>query len=69
MNENNIYSRREWYQIGYKDAQKETAREIIEMLVPPCEVCDENWHKGCLCLRAKIAKKITEKYGINNGNI
>lgn len=45
-------------------ARKETAREIIEMLVPPCEVCDENWHKGCLCLKAKIAEKIAKQYGV-----
>ena len=46
------------------EARKETAREIIEMLVPPCEVCDENWHKGCLCLRATIAEKIAKKYNV-----
>lgn len=26
----NVHSRREWYQIGYKDAQKKTAREILK---------------------------------------
>lgn len=44
--------------------RKETAKEIINMLVPPCERCDENWHKGCLCLRATIAEKIAKKYGV-----
>lgn len=27
----NTLSRREWYQIGYKDARKETAREILSL--------------------------------------
>ena len=44
--------------------RKETAREIIEMLVPPCEACDENWHKGCLCLRTTIAEKIAKQYRV-----
>jgi hypothetical protein len=44
--------------------KQETARDIIEMLTPPCENCDENWHKGCLCLRAKIAEKIAKQYGV-----
>ena len=44
--------------------RQETAKEIIEMLVPPCEACDENWHKGCLCLRTTIAEKIAKQYGV-----
>ena len=44
--------------------RKETAKEIIDMLVPPCERCDENWHKGCLCLRATIAEKIAKQYDL-----
>lgn len=28
----NAHSRREWYQIGYKEARKETAREILKRL-------------------------------------
>ena len=45
-------------------ARKETAKEIIDMLIPNCEVCDENWHKGCLCLRAMIAEKIVKQFGV-----
>jgi hypothetical protein len=40
------------------------AMEIIEMLIPDCEVCEENWHEGCLCLRATIAEKIAKQYGV-----
>jgi hypothetical protein len=47
-----------------EQARKETAREIISLLIPPCEACDENWHKGCLCLRATIAEKIAKQYGV-----
>ena len=45
---------------GYSHGSKETAREIIEMLIPDCEVCVEAWHKGCMCLRAKLAGKIAK---------
>ena len=47
---------------------KETTKEIIDMLIPNCEVCDENWHKGCLCLRATIAEKIAKRYGVEVEN-
>lgn len=46
------------------EVRKETAEEIIDMLIPNCEVCDENWHKGCLCLRATIAEKIAKQFGV-----
>ena len=49
------------------DVRKETAREIIEMLIPPCDKCDEDWHKGCLCLRATIAELIAQRYGVEVG--
>lgn len=51
-----------------KHTRKETAKEIIDMLIPNCEVCDENWHKGCLCLRATIAEKIAKQYGVEVEN-
>lgn len=44
--------------------RKETAREILELLVPDCKSCDENWHNGCLCLRATLAEKIAKQYGV-----
>lgn len=44
--------------------RKETAKEIINMLIPDCKYCDEDWHRGCLCLRETIAEKITNKYGV-----
>jgi hypothetical protein len=44
--------------------RKETAKEIINMLIPDCQYCDEDWHSGCLCLRGTIAEKITNKYGV-----
>ena len=50
-----------------KQARKETAREILELLVPDCNSCDENWHNGCLCLRATLAEKIAKQFGIDLG--
>lgn len=50
---------------GYKYGSKETAEKILQILIPPCEVCDENWHSGCLCLRATIAEKIAKQFGID----
>ena len=47
-----------------EQAKKETAREIINMLTPPCKTCDANWHKGCMCLQKKIIKQLAQKYGI-----
>ena len=47
--------------------RKETAREILDLLVPDCKVCDENWHSGCLCLRATLAEKIAKQYGVEIG--
>lgn len=44
--------------------RKETAREIIEMLIPDCEVCDKEWYKGCKCFREKLAEKIAKQYGV-----
>ena len=45
-------------------ARKETAREILDLLVPDCKICDENWHSGCLCLRATLAGKIAKQFGV-----
>ena len=47
--------------------RKETAREILELLVPDCKSCDENWHNGCLCLRATLAEKIAKQFGVDLG--
>ena len=49
-----------------KNSRKETAKAIIDMLIPSCEVCDENWHKGCLCLRTTTAEKIAKQYGVED---
>ena len=43
--------------------RKETAREIIDMLIPDCEGCEESLRRGCMCLRAKLAGKIAKQYG------
>lgn len=45
-------------------ARKETAEEILDLLVPDCKACDENWHSGCLCLRATLAEKIAKQFGV-----
>lgn len=59
------------YEDGYSelviDTTKKTAREILELLVPDCKSCDENWHNGCLCLRATLAEKIAKQYGVDLG--
>lgn len=47
--------------------KKNTAKEIIQLLSPDCEQCDENWHEGCLCLRATLAEKIAKHYGLEDG--
>lgn len=45
-------------------AIKETAEKILDLLVPDCKACDENWHSGCLCLRATLAEKIAKQFGL-----
>lgn len=44
--------------------RKETAEKILDLLVPDCKACDENWHSGCLCLRATLAEKIAKQFGL-----
>lgn len=45
-------------------SSKETAEKILDLLVPDCKACDENWHRGCLCLRATLAEKIAKQFGV-----
>ena len=47
-----------------KRIEKETAEKILDLLVPDCKACDENWHSGCLCLRATLAEKIAKQFGV-----
>lgn len=47
-----------------KRIEKETAEKILDLLVPDCKACDENWHSGCLCLRATLAEKIAKQFGL-----
>ena len=47
-----------------EQVRKETAEKILDLLVPDCKVCDENWHSGCLCLRATLAEKIAKQFDI-----
>ena len=44
--------------------RNETAEKILDLLVPDCKACDENWHSGCLCLRATLAEKIAKQFGV-----
>ena len=46
---------------------KETAEKILSLIVPDCKSCDENWHNGCLCLRASISEKIAKEFGVDLG--
>ena len=48
-----------------KRIEKETAEKILDLLVPDCKACDENWHSGCLCLRATLAEKIAKQFGLD----
>ena len=48
----------------YKQSRNETAEKILDLLVPDCKACDENWHSGCLCLRATLAEKIAKQFGV-----
>ena len=47
-----------------KRIEKETAEKILDLLVPDCKACDENWYSGCLCLRATLAEKIAKQFGV-----
>lgn len=47
-----------------QQASKETAEKILDLLVPDCKACDENWHSGCLCLRATLAEKIAKQFDL-----
>ena len=47
-----------------KRISKETAEKILDLLVPDCKARDENWHNGCLCLRATLAEKIAKQFGL-----
>ena len=49
---------------GYEKGSKETVEKILDLLVPDCKACDENWHSGCLCLRATLAEKIAKQFGL-----
>lgn len=50
--------------LGYDLGRKETVEKILDLLVPDCKACDENWHSGCLCLRATLAEKIAKQLDI-----
>ena len=50
------------FNVGF--TRKETAEKILDLLVPDCKACDENWHSGCLCLRATLAEKIAKQFGL-----
>ena len=39
---------------------KQALEKIKEL--PHCDICDANWHKGCLCLQKNI-KKVFESVG------
>ena len=47
----------------YKKLKKENVelKKVIKKikLLPNCEECDSNWHKGCMCLQRKI-KEVLE---------
>ena len=47
-----------------EQVRKETAEKILDLLVPDCKACDENWHSGCLCLRATLVEKIAKQFGL-----
>lgn len=49
---------------AYEKGSKETVEKILDLLVPDCKACDENWHNGCLCLRATLAEKIAKQFGV-----
>ena len=42
--------------------RKENAKlkKVIEDIknLPNCDICDANWHKGCMCLQKKIKKTL-----------
>ena len=49
-----VHSRREWYQIGYKDARKETAREILQTIKSY-----DGWNE-----LQRLRDEIAEEYGV-----
>ena len=40
--------------------ENEKLKKIIEHIkaLPTCDICDSNWHKGCLCLQSKIKEDL-----------
>ena len=47
---------------NYKFVEKENIKlkKVIERIksLPNCDICDDNWHKGCMCLQNKLKKAL-----------
>ena len=45
-----------------EELEKENAKlkKVIEDIknLPDCDICDSNWHKGCMCLQNKFKKAL-----------
>lgn len=62
MEINEKTTRREWYQIGYKDGKRETTREIIEKLFP-IDVFNDN--DVVVVWQVKdFLKELAKEYGV-----
>ncbi len=56
-----VISNEDW-NIIFKDLERlEKLEKVIEDIkqLPKCEVCDDNWIKGCMCFRKKL-KEVLE---------
>lgn len=42
---------------GEDTIRKETARDILKLIDPKCEICDAKWHEGCHCVRNQRTKE------------
>ena len=66
--EKNYYSlNREFETIEFENyslrKENEKLKQVIENIkkLPNCDICDENWHKGCMCLQKKIKEVLNNE--------
>lgn len=55
---------KEEYNLVLKDLERlEKLEKVIENIkqLPKCEVCDDNWIKGCMCFRKKLKEVLGDE--------
>ena len=43
--------------------ENDKLKQLIKQLknFPNCDICDSNWHKGCMCLKRKIEEVLVNE--------